>query len=172
MSDTPDSVVRTYIRTHRAAFPDGLADRPRIPSVSAQPDHDADVRRGAGRLVGKLKETGFPVAGIRRTSRGPAVFAEWPSAGPDTPTALVHGHDRIRRAAHEDGRHTDLVSVRSGGRYAASEKAGPDPLLEDVLLEDVLLEDLLFEDLLFEDVLLKDGETTARLGGDLATAPR
>ncbi|MGW6744542.1 hypothetical protein ACWGDX_28080 [Streptomyces sp. NPDC055025] len=157
MSDTPDSVVRTYIRTHRAAFPDDLAGRPRVPSVSAQPDHDADVRRGTGRLVGKLKETGFPVAEIRRTPRGPAVSAERPSAGPDTPTGPVHGHDGIRRAAHEDGPHTDHVSVPSGGRHAASEKAGPVPPLEDVLLE---------------DLLLNEGETTARPGGDLATAPR
>jgi acetylornithine deacetylase/succinyl-diaminopimelate desuccinylase-like protein len=127
MSDTPDSAVRTYIEQHRAAFLDDLADWLRIPSVSAQPDHAADVRRSADWLAAKLKETGFPVAEVWPTPGAPAVFAEWPSGDLDAPTVLVYGHHDVQPAAREDGWHTDpfepqIVDGRMYGRGAADDK--------------------------------------------------
>ncbi|MFI6697108.1 dipeptidase [Streptomyces sp. NPDC050433] len=124
MSETPDSAVRThtrdYIRSHRAAFLDDLAEWLRIPSVSAQPDHDADVRRSADWLVAKLRETGFPVAEIWDTPGAPAVFAEWPSDDPAAPVVLVYGHHDVQPAAREDGWQTDPFDpvVRDGRLYA------------------------------------------------------
>ncbi|MBT2525829.1 dipeptidase [Streptomyces sp. ISL-99] len=127
MSDTPDSVVRTYIDTHRAAFLGDLADWLRIPSVSAQPDHAADVRRSAQWLAAKLKATGFPVTEIWPTAGAPAVFAEWPSGDPDAPTVLVYGHHDVQPAAREDGWHTDpfepeIIGGRLYARGAADDK--------------------------------------------------
>ncbi|NUK23522.1 dipeptidase [Streptomyces lunaelactis] len=127
MSDTPDSAVRTYIQQHRAAFLDDLADWLRIPSVSAQPDHAADVRRSADWLAAKLKETGFPVTEVWPTPGAPAVFAEWPSGDPDAPTVLVYGHHDVQPAAREDGWHTDpfepqIIDGRMYGRGAADDK--------------------------------------------------
>ncbi|MFF4227765.1 dipeptidase [Streptomyces sp. NPDC001820] len=127
MSDTPDSAVRTYIEQHRSAFLDDLADWLRIPSVSAQPDHAADVRRSADWLAAKLKETGFPVTEVWSTPGAPAVFAEWPSGDPDAPTVLVYGHHDVQPAAREDGWHTDpfeprIVDGRMYGRGAADDK--------------------------------------------------
>ncbi|MET9510255.1 dipeptidase [Streptomyces flavidovirens] len=127
MSDTPDSVVRTYIDTHRAAFLGDLTDWLRIPSVSAQPDHAADVRRSAEWLAAKLKETGFPVTEIWPTAGAPAVFAEWPSGDPDAPTVLVYGHHDVQPAAREDGWHTDpfepeIIGGRLYARGAADDK--------------------------------------------------
>ncbi|NUK35692.1 dipeptidase [Streptomyces lunaelactis] len=127
MSDTPDSAVRTYIQQHRAAFLDDLADWLRIPSVSAQPDHAADVRRSADWLAAKLKETGFPVTEVWPTPGAPAVFAEWPSGDPDAPTVLVYGHHDVQPAAREDGWHTDpfepqISDGRMYGRGAADDK--------------------------------------------------
>ncbi|OEJ25129.1 peptidase M20 [Streptomyces agglomeratus] len=127
MSDTPDSVVRTYIDTHRAAFLGDLADWLRIPSVSAQPDHAADVRRSAEWLSAKLRETGFPVTEIWPTAGAPAVFAEWPSGDPAAPTVLVYGHHDVQPAAREDGWHTDpfepeIVDGRLYARGAADDK--------------------------------------------------
>ncbi len=127
MSDTPDSVVRTYIDTHRAAFLGDLADWLRIPSVSAQPDHAADVRRSAEWLSAKLRETGFPVTEIWPTAGAPAVFAEWPSGDPVAPTVLVYGHHDVQPAAREDGWHTDpfepeIVDGRLYARGAADDK--------------------------------------------------
>lgn len=127
MSDTPDSAVRTYINQHSAAFLDDLADWLRIPSVSAQPDHDADVRRSADWLAAKLGETGFPVVEIWPTPGAPAVFAEWPSGDPDAPTVLVYGHHDVQPATREDGWHTDpfepqIIDGRMYGRGAADDK--------------------------------------------------
>ncbi|GAA2952542.1 dipeptidase [Streptomyces enissocaesilis] len=127
MSDTPDSVVRTYIDTHRAAFLGDLADWLRIPSVSAQPAHAADVRRSAEWLSAKLQETGFPVTEIWPTAGAPAVFAEWPSGDPAAPTVLVYGHHDVQPAARADGWHTDpfepeIVDGRLYARGAADDK--------------------------------------------------
>ncbi|MFD3524276.1 dipeptidase [Streptomyces sp. NPDC058653] len=131
MSETPDSAVRTYtrdfIRSHRAAFLDDLAEWLRIPSVSAQPDHDADVRRSADWLAAKLHGTGFPVAEVWDTPGAPAVFAEWPSDDPGAPVVLVYGHHDVQPAAREDGWRTDPFEpvVRDGrlyGRGAADDK--------------------------------------------------
>ncbi|MER6994158.1 dipeptidase [Streptomyces sp. NPDC000410] len=120
MSATPDTAVRTYIEQHSAAFLDDLAAWLRIPSVSAQPEHDGDVRLSAEWLTAKLKETGFPTAEIWPTDGAPAVFAEWPSTDPDAPTVLVYGHHDVQPAAREDGWHTDPFEpvVKDGRMYA------------------------------------------------------
>jgi acetylornithine deacetylase/succinyl-diaminopimelate desuccinylase-like protein len=127
MSETPDNAVRTYVQQHRAAFLDDLAEWLRIPSVSAQPEHDGDVRRSAEWLAAKLTGTGFPVAEIWPTPGAPAVFAEWPSGDPDAPTVLVYGHHDVQPAAREDGWHTDpfephTADGRMYGRGAADDK--------------------------------------------------
>ncbi|MER7112244.1 dipeptidase [Streptomyces sp. NPDC000229] len=130
MSDTPDSAVqsvRTYIEQHRAAFLDDLVEWLRIPSVSAQPAHAADVRRSAEWLVAKLKETGFPVAEVWETEGAPAVFAEWPSGEENAPTVLVYGHHDVQPAAREDGWDTDpfdpvIRGNRLHARGAADDK--------------------------------------------------
>ena len=120
MSQTPDSVVRTYIQQHRAAFLDDLAEWLRIPSVSAQPDHAPDVRRSADWLAAKLKETGFPTAEVWQTPGAPAVFAEWPCDDPKAPTVLVYGHHDVQPAAREDGWDSEPLEpvVRDNRLYA------------------------------------------------------
>ncbi|MFE2425155.1 dipeptidase [Streptomyces sp. NPDC059373] len=128
MSTTPDSAVRTYIEAHKAAFLDDLADWLRIPSVSADPDRSADVRRSAEWLAAALTRTGFPVTEIWDTlpaSPGgapgaPAVYAEWPSGDPDAPTVLVYGHHDVQPADRADGWDTDPFEpvVRDGRLYA------------------------------------------------------
>ncbi|MGI5137170.1 MULTISPECIES: dipeptidase [unclassified Streptomyces] len=120
MSETPDSAVRTYIDHHRAAFLDDLAEWLRIPSVSAQPEHAADVRRSAEWLAAKLAETGFPTAEVWPTGGAPAVFAEWPADDPQAPTVLVYGHHDVQPAAREDGWDSDPFEpvIREGRLYA------------------------------------------------------
>ncbi len=118
--DSAVSAVHTYIQNHRAAFLDDLMEWLRIPSVSAQPEHIADVRSSADWLAAKLKETGFPTAEVWETPGAPAVFAEWPSDDPDAPTVLVYGHHDVQPAAREDGWDTDpFEPVISGNRLHA-----------------------------------------------------
>lgn len=118
--DSGVSAVRTYIRNHHAAFLDDLMEWLRIPSVSAQPEHTADVRRSAEWLAAALKGTGFPTTEIWETPGAPAVFAEWPSDDPDAPTVLVYGHHDVQPAAREDGWHTEpFEPVVQGNRLHA-----------------------------------------------------
>ncbi|MFI9270492.1 dipeptidase [Kitasatospora sp. NPDC052896] len=127
MTKTPDSVVRSYLDQHQAAFLADLADWLRIPSVSADPDRAQDVRRSAEWLAAKLRETGFPVAEVWETDGLPAVFAEWPSGEPGAPTVLVYGHHDVQPAAKEDGWDTEpfepvTVGDRLYARGAADDK--------------------------------------------------
>ncbi|MFJ8670803.1 dipeptidase [Streptomyces sp. NPDC093589] len=107
MSTTPDSAVHAYLTSHRDTFLDDLAEWLRIPSVSADPERAADVRRSAEWLAAKLADTGFTTTEIWETDGLPAVFAEWPSGDPSAPTVLVYGHHDVQPAAREDGWHTD-----------------------------------------------------------------
>lgn len=118
--DNAVSTVRTYIQNHRTAFLDDLAEWLRIPSVSAQPDHAADVARSADWLAAKLQETGFPTTEVWATEGAPAVFAEWPAEDPGAPTVLVYGHHDVQPAAREDGWDTDpFEPVIRGNRLHA-----------------------------------------------------
>ncbi|WP_320778305.1 dipeptidase [Streptomyces sp. CRN 30] len=118
--DNAVSVVRTYIQNHRAAFLDDLMQWLRIPSVSAQPEHTADVRRSADWLAARLQGTGFPTAEVWETPGAPAVFAEWPSDDPEAPTVLVYGHHDVQPAAREDGWDTEpFQPVVRGNRLHA-----------------------------------------------------
>lgn len=118
--DSAVSAVRTYIDNHHAAFLDDLVEWLRILSVSAQPEHAADVRRSADWLAAKLKETGFPTAEVWETPGAPAVFADWPSDDPKAPTVLVYGHHEVQPAARTDGWDTEpFEPVIHGNRLHA-----------------------------------------------------
>ena len=127
MTKTPDSVVRSYIDEHEPAFLQDLSDWLRIPSVSADPDRAADVRRSAEWLAGALRRTGFPVAEVWETGGLPAVFAEWSSGDESAPTVLVYGHHDVQPAAKADGWETEpfepaVVGRRMYARGAADDK--------------------------------------------------
>ncbi|EFL23396.1 M20/M25/M40 family peptidase [Streptomyces himastatinicus ATCC 53653] len=122
MSTTPDTdnAVRAFVDDHYAAFLDDLGAWLRIPSVSADPARAGDVRRSAEWLASHLTATGFPEVEIWETPGAPAVFAAWPSGGPDAPTVLVYGHHDVQPAAREDGWHTDPFDpVSKDGRLYA-----------------------------------------------------
>ena len=73
---------------------DTLQDWVRIPSVSADPAHHADVAASAHFFADQLRRTGFPQ--VRVLDEGPwlpAVLAHWPSGDPDA--VRVAGADRV-----------------------------------------------------------------------------
>jgi acetylornithine deacetylase/succinyl-diaminopimelate desuccinylase-like protein len=103
MTTAPDPAVRAYVAEHRDQFLADLVEWLRIPSVSGDPAHGADVRASAEWLAAKLRATGFPVVEIWETADPatgaaglPAVFAEWPSGEPDAPTVTVYGHHDVQ----------------------------------------------------------------------------
>jgi acetylornithine deacetylase/succinyl-diaminopimelate desuccinylase-like protein len=82
--------VDAYLAEHAQEFEDQLKDLLRIPSVSAQPDHDADTRRAAEFLLQDLKTIGLK-AELIETKRHPILYGEWLGA-PGKPTLLIYGH--------------------------------------------------------------------------------
>ncbi|HTK32457.1 MAG TPA: dipeptidase [Candidatus Saccharimonadaceae bacterium] len=85
-----DPIAR-YLDEHRDRFVDDLKAVLRIPSVSAQPQHKADVERCARHVAEDLKRLGMTRAEVVPTAGHPVVYAEWLGA-PGKPTALVYGH--------------------------------------------------------------------------------
>ena len=82
--------VDAYLEKHRDHFEEQLKDLIRIPSVSAQPDHDPDTQRAATFVRDDLAAIGLK-AELISTKRHPLVYAEWLGA-PGKPTLLVYGH--------------------------------------------------------------------------------
>lgn len=83
--------VSAYIQSHKGAFEDQLKALIRIPSVSAQPEHDADTRRAAEFVRDDLRAMGVPAELIEFGRGHPIVYGERLDA-PGKPTLLVYGH--------------------------------------------------------------------------------
>jgi acetylornithine deacetylase/succinyl-diaminopimelate desuccinylase-like protein len=90
------SPERDYVTAHLDDLHADLDAWLRIPSISADPAHADDVAASAAWLAEALRRTGFPTVEVWPTPGAPAVFAEWPSADPDAPTALVYGHHDVQ----------------------------------------------------------------------------
>jgi acetylornithine deacetylase/succinyl-diaminopimelate desuccinylase-like protein len=82
--------VDAYLESHRDRFQDQLEALLRIPSISAQPQHDADTRRAAVWVRDDLAAMGL-TAELIETRRHPIVLAEWLGAA-GQPTLLIYGH--------------------------------------------------------------------------------
>jgi acetylornithine deacetylase/succinyl-diaminopimelate desuccinylase-like protein len=91
-SEVVTSPERAFVRSHLDDLHADLDAWLRIPSISADPAHAADVVRSAEWLAEALRRVGFPTVEVWPTSGAPAVYAEWRSADPDAPVALVYGH--------------------------------------------------------------------------------
>jgi acetylornithine deacetylase/succinyl-diaminopimelate desuccinylase-like protein len=87
--------VIAYIDAHRKRFVDDLVEWVRIPSVSCDTKHDADVARNAEHLAATIRALGAGRVEVWRTPGHPAVFAEWMHA-PGKPTLLVYGHHDVQ----------------------------------------------------------------------------
>lgn len=106
-----------------------LADLVRIPSVSADPDRDADVTRSAEQIAAMAEQAGAHDCQVLRVDGGkPAVLARWhPPAG--APTVLLYAHHDVQPAGDPDRWDSapfepEERSGRLYGRGAADDKAG------------------------------------------------
>jgi acetylornithine deacetylase/succinyl-diaminopimelate desuccinylase-like protein len=88
--------VRDFVSDHRQDLLDDIDAWLRIPGISAQPDHHADVRHSADWLADALRRTGFPIVEIWETAGMPSVYAEWSSQDENAPVVLVYGHHDVQ----------------------------------------------------------------------------
>ncbi|MDI3342077.1 MAG: dipeptidase [Sphaerobacter sp.] len=80
-----------YLVEHEEEHLEALKEFLRIPSVSALPEHQADVRRAAEWLADYLRRIGVPEVELLPTERNPVVFGAW-HVDDAQPTALIYGH--------------------------------------------------------------------------------
>jgi acetylornithine deacetylase/succinyl-diaminopimelate desuccinylase-like protein len=92
----PSSAERDFVHAHLDDLNADLDAWLRIPSISADPIHAADVADSAAWLAEALRRAGFPTVEIWATPGAPAVFAEWRSADDGAPVALVYGHHDVQ----------------------------------------------------------------------------
>jgi acetylornithine deacetylase/succinyl-diaminopimelate desuccinylase-like protein len=98
----PGDAVEEYVSAHRADFLDRLVEWLQIPSVSADPAREADVRASAEWLADAFRRTGFPTVEIWESGGAPAVFAEWTAADPSAPAVVVYGHHDVQPVDPEE----------------------------------------------------------------------
>jgi acetylornithine deacetylase/succinyl-diaminopimelate desuccinylase-like protein len=84
-------MVREYINSNKQRFLDELFHWLRIPSISADSRHKADVRRAAEFLKERFAEAGVDKVEICETKGHPIVYAE-KIVKSSLPTVLVYGH--------------------------------------------------------------------------------
>lgn len=83
--------VLSYIESNKERFIEELFSLMRIPSVSAQPHHHADMERCAAHWAELLVATGADRAEVMPTDGNPVVFGS-KTVDPSAPTVLIYSH--------------------------------------------------------------------------------
>lgn len=111
--------VTRYIAENEPRFLDELFSLIRIPSISAEPAHHADMVRCADRWRELLLEAGADRAEMMESGGNPLVYAERHVAD-DAPTVLVYGHYDVMPVAPLDLWKSDPFEpeVRDGHIFA------------------------------------------------------
>ncbi|HEY6346668.1 MAG TPA: dipeptidase [Bryobacteraceae bacterium] len=113
------SATNAFVELHEDRLLEELKQFLRIPSISAQPDHAADVKRAAEFVASSLRAAGLEHVQIIPTAGHPLVYGDWLHAR-GKPTVLCYGHYDVQPPDPLD----EWVSppfeptVRSGNLYA------------------------------------------------------
>jgi acetylornithine deacetylase/succinyl-diaminopimelate desuccinylase-like protein len=83
--------AQEYIKQNLPRFQEELMDLLRIPSVSADPAHKADVQKAAEFVADSLAKAGADTVEVVATDGHPIVYGE-KIVNPDAPTILIYGH--------------------------------------------------------------------------------
>jgi acetylornithine deacetylase/succinyl-diaminopimelate desuccinylase-like protein len=87
--------VLAYIDKNRSRFVSELAEWVKIPAISSDVKHNADMVKNAEWLMADVRKLGASRVEMWPTKGHPAVFAEWNQA-PGKPTLLVYGHHDVQ----------------------------------------------------------------------------
>lgn len=111
--------IKDYITTHEERFLNEWFSLVRIPSISAEPAHKADMIACAERWKELLLEAGVDEARIMPSAGNPLVYAE-KIVSPEAPTILIYGHYDVMPVAPLDLWKSEPFTpeVREGRVYA------------------------------------------------------
>lgn len=87
----PDKAIN-YFHINQKQLTEAYLNLLRIPSISTNPDHKADMVKAAEYLSKTLAELGFERVEIFQTKMHPILFAEKRSSNPEAKTLLIYGH--------------------------------------------------------------------------------
>lgn len=87
----PDKAIN-YFHINQKQLTEAYLNLLRIPSISTNPDHKADMVKAAEYLSKTLAELGFERVEIFQTKMHPILFAEKRSSDPEAKTLLIYGH--------------------------------------------------------------------------------
>jgi acetylornithine deacetylase/succinyl-diaminopimelate desuccinylase-like protein len=88
--DNIDKVV-DFINVQRDRYVEELKQYLAIPSISALPQHQPDVRRAAEWTADQMRQIGLQNVRLLETPGNPIVYGDWLNA-PGAPTILFYGH--------------------------------------------------------------------------------
>jgi len=92
-----DAVIE-HVRANRDRYVDELKTWIAVPSISAQPDHAADVRRSADHAAERMRAAGLRAEVLETSESGnPVAYGEWLGAD-GAPTVLIYGHHDVQPA--------------------------------------------------------------------------
>ncbi len=83
--------VIDFINTHRDRYVDELKTLLAIPSISALPEHQGDVRKCAEWVADQMRRIGLENVRLIETAGNPVVYGDWLHAE-GAPTILFYGH--------------------------------------------------------------------------------
>ncbi len=86
-----------YLETHKQRFLDELLELLKIPSISADPEYSADVKKCASAIEKSLISAGADNVKVYDTPGYPIVYGE-KIVNPSKPTVLVYGHYDVQPA--------------------------------------------------------------------------
>ena len=116
--------VDQYVAAHRERLLSELLDFLRIPSVSTDPRHTADMRRAAEFGAAALARLGLD-ASVHETAGHPAVVAHGPSV-PGAPRVLIYGHYDVQPAEPLAAWNADPFEPVVGGGVITARGASDD----------------------------------------------
>ena len=90
--------IDAFVQAEADALVAELSEWCAIPSISADPEHAADVRRSAEHLAGVMEAAGLDTEILSSDGGQPAVYAEWLGAGAEAPTITIYGHHDVQPA--------------------------------------------------------------------------
>ncbi|MDD2523068.1 MAG: dipeptidase [Anaerolineaceae bacterium] len=106
-----------YFRDNQKLMTGSYLDLVRIPSISTDPDHKADMVKAAQFLASTLADLGFDRVEIFETKMHPIMFAEKKSGNPNAKTLLIYGHYDVQPVDPLDEWKSDPFEPEFRGEY-------------------------------------------------------
>jgi acetylornithine deacetylase/succinyl-diaminopimelate desuccinylase-like protein len=131
-----------YLTKNYDRFLEELLALIRIPSVSALPQHAADVQRAADWVAQRLTAAGAENVAVMPTGGHPVVYGDWLHAGADKPTVLLYGHFDVQPPDPVDLWETPPFepTIRNGRIYARGASDDKGGMITPILAVEALLQ--------------------------------